>query len=74
MKTYKITRTTTQADGTQTAAETITTKANESDARAYLERLAAIAQSRPRFERVKLYARTMIAREHSGRVFRFCIK
>lgn len=73
MKSYKIIRTVREADGTETAAQTITTKQTE-QAADYLERLARLAQSRPRFERVKLYARTMTAREHSGRIFKFAIK
>lgn len=74
MKSYKIIRTVREADGTETAAQTISTKTTEQAAADYLERLARLAQSRPRFERVKLYAYTMIAREHSGRIFKFAIK
>lgn len=74
MKSYKIIRTVREADGTETAAQTITTKTTEQAAADYLERLAQLAQSRPRFERVKLYAHTMTAREHSGRIFKFAIK
>ena len=74
MATIKIIRIIKDSNGNESAPVTISTKSSKADAKQYLNKLAQIANSKPRFVRVHCFSFSLRAIMGDGTQYTFKIK